>query len=69
MRYLYITTTSNCINDKITTLLYLLNSFAQRRRREIIIINNNKTHSSELSPIRVNEISTIKYMLKKRSLR
>ena len=40
-KYLYITITSNCINDKIITLLYLSNSFARRRRREIIIINNN----------------------------
>ena len=59
-KYLYIITASNCIDNKITTLLCLLISFARRRRREIIIINNNKVYSSELISIRVNEISTIK---------
>ena len=51
---------SNCINNKITTLLYLSNSLARRRRYEIIIINNNKAYSSELISIRVNEILIIK---------
>ena len=41
-KYLYITITSNYINNKITTLLCLSNSFIRRRYREIIIINNNK---------------------------
>ena len=60
---------SNYINNKVTTLLCLSNSLIQRRRREVIIINNNKAHSSELFLIRVNEISIIKYMFKKCSLR
>ena len=34
-KYLYTTITLNFINNKITTLLYLLNSFAQRRRRKL----------------------------------
>ena len=59
-KYLYIITTSNCIDNKITALLCLLNSFTRRRYREVIIINNNKVHSSELISIRVNEISIIK---------
>ena len=64
MRYLYIITTSNYINDKTTTLLYLSNSFAQQRRYKVVTINNNKAHSNKLSSIRVNETSTIKYMSK-----
>ena len=63
------TTTLNCINDKVTTLLCLSNSFTQRRRREIIIINNNKAHSNKLSSTRISETLTIKHILKKRSLR
>ena len=63
LEYLYITT-SNCINNEITTLLYLLNSFIRRRYREIVIINNNKVYSNELFSTYVKEISTIKYMLK-----
>ena len=66
-KYLYTITTSNCINNKITTLLCLSNSLVRQRHHEIIIINNNKIHSSELISIRVNEISIIKLMLKKRS--
>ena len=68
-KYLYIITTSNCINNEIKTLLYLLNSFTRRRRRELIIINNSKVFSGEIFSIRVNETSIIEYMLKKRSLR
>ena len=59
-RDIYITTASNCINNKVTTLLCLSNSFARRRRREVITINNNKIHSNELTSIRVNEILIIK---------
>ena len=58
---------SNYIDNKITTLLCLLNSFTRRRYYEIIIINNNKAHLNELISIRVNEISIIKQMLKDRS--
>ena len=68
-KYLYITTASSCINNKVMTLLYLLNSLAQQRRREIIIINNNKIYSSKLFSTRINENSTIKYVSKKHSLR
>ena len=63
-KYLYTITTSNCINDKITTLLYLSNSFARQRRREVIIINNNKFYSSELLSTLINETLIIKHILK-----
>ena len=59
-KYLYITITSNCIDNKIITLLCLSDSFARRGYREIITINNNKVHSNKLTLIRVNEISIIK---------
>ena len=68
MRYLYITIISNCINNKITTLLCLLNSLIRRHYYKIIIINNNKTHSSELPSIRVNENFNNQVYVKKRSL-